>query len=66
MRFISLIEDALSVKAEIEFLPMQPGDVKETYADIDAAKQDFGFVPSISIDQGIPKFVEWYKAFYNV
>ena len=66
MRFISLIEDALGVKAEIEFLPMQPGDVKETYADIDATKQDFGFVPSIPIDQGIPKFVEWYKAFYNV
>jgi UDP-glucuronate 4-epimerase len=54
------------VKAEIEFLPMQPGDVKETYADIDATKQDFGFVPSTSIDQGIPKFVEWYKTFYNV
>lgn len=66
MRFISLIEDALGVKAKIEFLPMQPGDVKETYADIDATKQDFGFVPSTSIDQGIPKFVEWYKTFYNV
>jgi UDP-glucuronate 4-epimerase len=66
MRFISLIEDALGVKAEIEFLPMQPGDVKETYADIDATKQHFGFVPSTPIDQGIPKFVEWYKAFYNV
>jgi UDP-glucuronate 4-epimerase len=66
MRFISLIEDALGVNAKIEFLPMQPGDVKETYADIDATKQDFGFVPSTSIDQGIPKFVEWYKTFYNV
>jgi UDP-glucuronate 4-epimerase len=66
MRFISLIEDALGVKAEIEFLPMQPGDVKETYADIDPTKRDFGFFPSTTIDQGIPQFVEWYKTFYNV
>ena len=65
MRFISLIEDALGIKAEIEFMPMQPGDVKETYADIDAAKRDFGFNPTTSIDQGIPKFVEWYKTFYG-
>jgi UDP-glucuronate 4-epimerase len=65
MRFISLIEDALGIKAEIEFMPMQPGDVKETYADIDATKRDFGFNPTTSIDQGIPKFVEWYKTFYG-
>ncbi len=65
MRFISLIEEALGVKAEIDFQPMQPGDVKETYADIDATTRDFGFVPSTKIDQGIPKFVEWYKAFHQ-
>ena len=65
MRFISLIEDALGIKAEIEFMPMQLGDVKETYADIDATKRDFGFNPTTSIDQGIPKFVEWYKTFYG-
>ncbi len=65
MRFISLIEEALGVKAEFEFLPMQPGDVKETYADIDATKRDFGFNPSTVIDQGIPKFIDWYKAYYN-
>jgi UDP-glucuronate 4-epimerase len=66
MRFISLIENALGIKAEIEFMPMQPGDVKETYADIDTTKRDFGFNPTTSIDEGIPKFVEWYKIFYNV
>lgn len=66
MRFISLIEQALGKKAEIEFLPMQPGDVKETYADIDSTKRDFGFSPSTPIDQGIPKFVEWYRTFYDV
>jgi len=65
MRFISLIEDALGIKAEIEFMPMQLGDVKETYADIEATKRDFGFNPTTSIDQGIPKFVEWYKTFYG-
>ncbi len=64
MRFISLIEEVLGQKAEIEFLPMQPGDVKETYADIDATKRDFGFVPSTTIDQGIPKFIEWYKTYH--
>jgi UDP-glucuronate 4-epimerase len=66
MRFISLIEDALGIKAEFKFMPMQPGDVKETYADIDTTKRDFGFNPKTSIDDGIPKFVEWYKTFYNV
>ena len=66
MRFISLIEDALGIKAEIEFMPMQPGDVKETFADISTTQRDFGFNPTTSIDQGIPKFVEWYKTFYNV
>jgi len=65
MRFISLIEDALGVKAEVEYLPMQPGDVKETYADIEATTRDFGFVPSTRIDQGIPKFVEWYKMYHR-
>jgi UDP-glucuronate 4-epimerase len=65
MRFISLIEDALGIKAEIEFMPMQPGDVKETFADIDAAKRDFGFNPTTSIDQGVPIFIEWYKTFYG-
>lgn len=65
MRFISLIEDALGMKAEIEYLPMQPGDVKETYADIAATTRDFGFIPSTKIDQGIPKFVEWYKAYHR-
>ena len=65
MRFISLIEEALGKKAEIDFQPMQPGDVKETYADIEATTRDFGFVPSTSIDQGIPKFVEWYKTYHN-
>lgn len=66
MRFISIIEQALGVKAEIDFQPMQAGDVKETYADIDATQRDFGFSPRTSIDQGLPKFIEWYKTYHCV
>lgn len=65
MRFISVIEDALGVKAEIDFQPMQAGDVKETYADIEATRRDFGFEPKTSIDVGIPKLVKWYRDFYE-
>lgn len=66
MRFIGVIEQALGIKAQINFLPMQAGDVKETYADITAIQEDFGFQPSTSIDQGIPRFVEWYRRHYQV
>jgi UDP-glucuronate 4-epimerase len=66
MRFIGVIEQALGKKAEINFLPMQPGDVKETYADITAIQEDFGFQPATSIDQGIPRFVDWYRRHYQV
>jgi len=65
MRFISVIEQALGVKAEIEFLPMQAGDVKETYADIEATRRDFGFQPKVQIDEGIPKLVQWYREYYG-
>jgi UDP-glucuronate 4-epimerase len=65
MDFIGQIEKALGKKAEIDFQPMQAGDVKETFADIDATVEDFGFSPSTGIDVGIPRFVEWYKEFYG-
>jgi UDP-glucuronate 4-epimerase len=65
MRFIGLIEESLGKKAEIEFQPMQPGDVKETYADITPIQEEFGFQPATSIDQGIPRFVEWYRSYYG-
>jgi UDP-glucuronate 4-epimerase len=66
MRFIAVIEQALGRKAEIVFEPMQPGDVKETFADIGAIQRDFGFQPSTAIDQGIPRFVDWYRRHYKV
>jgi len=65
MRFISLIEQALGKKAEIKFLPMQAGDVKETFADIEATTRDFGFTPKTTLDEGIPKLVKWYQDFYE-
>ncbi len=45
---------------------MQPGDVKETYADIADTRRDFGFVPKTTIDEGIPRFVAWYLVYYGV
>jgi UDP-glucuronate 4-epimerase len=45
---------------------MQPGDVKETYADIAAAQRDLGFQPRTSIDDGIPKFVDWFRKYHGV
>lgn len=66
MRFIELIERSSNHKAEIEFAPLQPGDVKETFADISDSQRDFGFNPRMNIDEGIPNFVEWYREYYGV
>jgi UDP-glucuronate 4-epimerase len=66
MRFVAVIEEALGKKAEILLEPMQPGDVLETFADIEPIRRDFGFEPKTSIDEGIPRFVEWYHTFYGV
>ncbi len=65
MRFIGLVEEALGVKAVIDFQPMQPGDVPATYADIDATQRDLGFDPVTTIDAGIPRFVDWYREFHK-
>jgi len=66
MRMISVLEDAIGRKAEIEMLPMQPGDVKDTYADISAIERDLGYRPTTPIDVGIPAFVNWYKAYRGI
>jgi len=65
MDFIGLIEKELGMTAEKELLPMQPGDVKETFADIEDIRRDFGFEPKTTIEEGIPKLVAWYKEFYG-
>ncbi len=60
-RFIEVIEEALGKKAEKNLLPMQPGDVPATYADIDALESAVGFRPSTSIEEGVQRFIEWYR-----
>jgi UDP-glucuronate 4-epimerase len=57
---ISVLEDALGRTAKKEFLPLQPGDVAETYADIAAIAADYAFQPTTRLEEGIPKFIEWF------
>jgi UDP-glucuronate 4-epimerase len=64
-RFITAIETATGKKAKENLLPMQAGDVPITYADVDELIADTGFKPSTSIEEGIEKFVEWYKTYYE-
>ena len=66
MDFIAVIERATGCSANMTLLPMQPGDVRQTYADIDDLRRDIGFVPKTSIDEGIPRFVAWYRDYYGV
>jgi UDP-glucuronate 4-epimerase len=63
MRLVGLIEAACGRKAELALLPMQPGDVAETYADITDAARDLGYRPSTTIDRGVPSFVDWFTAY---
>lgn len=65
-RFIEVLETAIGKKAEIEFAPLQAGDVPSTYADIEASQRDFGFEPLTSIEEGLPRFVDWYRSYYAV
>jgi len=66
MRFIEVLEEALGKKAKKNLLPIQPGDVPATYADVDDLMRDVGFKPSIPIEEGIRRFVEWYKGYYRL
>jgi UDP-glucuronate 4-epimerase len=65
MAFIEAIENAIGKKAVKEYLPLQPGDVPATYADVNDLIKDTGFKPSISIVDGINNFVKWYKKYYK-
>jgi UDP-glucuronate 4-epimerase len=66
LRFIEVIEEKIGKKAVKNFLPMQPGDVPATFADIDDLISAVGFKPSTSIEDGIEKFVNWYKDYYKI
>ena len=62
---ISIIEKNLGKKAIIDLLPIQPGDVKESFADIDHSIKMLNFNPKTSIETGIPNFIEWYKSYHK-
>ncbi len=64
--FIEVLENALGRKAQKEFLPMQPGDVHSTYADITLLRDFCGFTPKTGIEEGIPRFVEWFREYYKI
>ncbi len=66
MRFIEVIEQCLGKKAKKNLLPIQPGDVPETYADVEELIRDVGFKPATPIEVGIKKFIEWYLEYYKV
>ncbi|HRD74763.1 MAG TPA: NAD-dependent epimerase [Hyphomicrobiaceae bacterium] len=66
MHFIGCIETAIGRVAKKNFLPMQPGDVPKTFADVDALIEDVGFKPATPIELGVARFVAWYREFYKV
>jgi UDP-glucuronate 4-epimerase len=65
-RMVEIIEQACGRKAEKRLMPMQQGDVRDTYADISAIQRDLGFRPETRIEQGIPRFVDWYRSYHRV
>ena len=65
MDYIAVLEKVIGKDANIELLPMQPGDVKETYADVSETTELTGYQPTTSIEEGVPKFIEWYKEYYK-
>ncbi|HIO92098.1 MAG TPA: NAD-dependent epimerase [Leucothrix mucor] len=65
MDYINSIEKHLDIKAKINLLPLQPGDVPDTYADVEDLIADVNYRPSMSLDQGVKNFVDWYKGYYQ-
>ncbi|MCS6780601.1 MAG: SDR family NAD(P)-dependent oxidoreductase [Geminicoccaceae bacterium] len=63
-RFVAVLEEAIGKKAEIRLAPMQPGDVVETFADIEATTRDLGWRPTTPIEEGLPRFVAWHRAYH--
>jgi UDP-glucuronate 4-epimerase len=65
-RFVALIEQSMGRKANVELADMQPGDVAESFADIETSTRDLGFVPRTPIDEGIPRFIAWFRDYHGV
>lgn len=66
MKVVEILEAECGRKAEIDFQPMQPGDVQRTYADIDAIAGDLGYAPTTPIEVGVPNFVRWYREYHGI
>jgi UDP-glucuronate 4-epimerase len=66
MRLIEVLEDCLGKTAKKNFLPMQPGDVPATYADVEDLMREVGFKPDTPIEEGVPRFVQWYRGYYQL
>jgi UDP-glucuronate 4-epimerase len=66
MKYIECLEYSLGKKAKKELLPLQPGDVPDTYADVNDLVEQFGYKPSTTVEQGIGNFIDWYKSVYRV
>jgi len=66
MRLVELLEQATGRKALLDPKPMQPGDVRDTFADISAIERDLGFAPTTTIDEGVPRFVNWYRDYHGI
>ena len=66
LRFIAVLESACGREARKEFVAMQPGDMAATYADIEPARRDLGFAQSTRIEEGLPRFVAWYREYHDV
>jgi UDP-glucuronate 4-epimerase len=65
MHYINVIETALGKKAEVNLLPLQPGDVPDTYADVQALIDDTGYKPDTTVEEGVQRFIEWYLEYYG-
>jgi UDP-glucuronate 4-epimerase len=65
MKYINILEKALGKKAIINFLPLQPGDISNTYANISALKENFNYTPATTVTEGVNNFVLWYKQYYQ-
>ena len=66
LRYVEVLEETLGIEAEKNLLPLQPGDVPDTYANVDDLMRDVGYMPDTPIETGIRNFVAWYKAYYDV
>ena len=66
MEYIRMVEVSCGIEAKKEFLPMQPGDVRASLADVSKAKKMLGYEPKTQIKDGVPQFVSWYREYYNI